>query len=419
MSQWDFFVSYTAADQDWAEWVAWQLEDAGYQVLIQAWDFVPGSNWAVRMQQGTTEAERTIALLSAAYLRSVYGQNEWHAAHTADPAGFTRRLLPVRVEDCPRPGLLGQIVTIDLFGHPADTARQHLLDAITTARAGRAKPTAAPAFPPGQALPLQQTPTTATEPPFPGPVTPDPDQPALHGRTRPGRIPRGLSRRDLSLTVALLFATGTGLLVRSTQDDNPTATSTGPAAPTPTAVRTSTPTPHRPRPPLTDHTGPVRSVVFSPDGETLASGSQDGTIRLWNIATQDSQPLPGGITVWSVAFSPDGRTLASGSNDHTVRLWDMTAGPLPELVASRTEHTASVGSVAFSLDRHTLASGSNDHTVRLWDATDPAAPRLLHTLTDNTGPVNTVAFSPDRRTLASGSGNINGDDSTVWLWNIP
>ncbi|MEX5713899.1 toll/interleukin-1 receptor domain-containing protein, partial [Parafrankia sp. FMc6] len=145
---WDFFISYTAVDTAWAEWIAWQLEDAGYRVLIQAWDSVPGSNWALRIQQGTTESDRTIAVLSASYLRSVYGQSEWQAAHAADPGGFARRLLPIRVEDCPRPGLLGQIVSIDLFGDPADVARQHLLDAISTARAGRAKPTAAPAFPP-------------------------------------------------------------------------------------------------------------------------------------------------------------------------------------------------------------------------------------------------------------------------------
>jgi hypothetical protein len=88
---WDFFVSYTAADRAWAEWVSWQLEDAGYRVLVQAWDFVPGSNWAVGMQQGVVHATRTLALLSAAYLTSVYGRQEWQAAQTADPLGFAGR----------------------------------------------------------------------------------------------------------------------------------------------------------------------------------------------------------------------------------------------------------------------------------------------------------------------------------------
>ncbi len=143
----DFLIFYTAVDQKWAEWVAWQLEDAGYRVLIQAWDFVPGSNWPARMQQGIADAQRTIALLSNAYLRSAYGQTEWQAALVADPLGFARKLVPIRIADCPRPELLGQIVSIDLFGQPAAATRQHLLDAIAAALEGRAKPPAAPAFP--------------------------------------------------------------------------------------------------------------------------------------------------------------------------------------------------------------------------------------------------------------------------------
>ncbi|ADP84449.1 toll/interleukin-1 receptor domain-containing protein [Pseudofrankia inefficax] len=145
--EWDFFISYTGADLAWAEWVAWHLEDAGYRVLVQAWDFVPGSNWSVRMQEGVTKAERTIVLLSAAYLDSVYGQAEWLAVQAADPLGFTRRLLPIRVEECPRPVLLGQIVSFDLFGQSPEATRLHLLGNIAAALAGRAKPAVAPTFP--------------------------------------------------------------------------------------------------------------------------------------------------------------------------------------------------------------------------------------------------------------------------------
>lgn len=60
--RWDFFVSYTQADRSWAEWIAWVIEEDGYRVLIQAWDFVPGSNWLARMQAGTRDAARTIAV---------------------------------------------------------------------------------------------------------------------------------------------------------------------------------------------------------------------------------------------------------------------------------------------------------------------------------------------------------------------
>jgi hypothetical protein len=66
----DFFVSYTAADRAWAEWIAWQLEDAGYSTVLQAWDFRPGDNFVVRMRDALETAERTLAVVSAAYLAS-------------------------------------------------------------------------------------------------------------------------------------------------------------------------------------------------------------------------------------------------------------------------------------------------------------------------------------------------------------
>ncbi|WP_308301598.1 toll/interleukin-1 receptor domain-containing protein [Frankia sp. AiPa1] len=144
---WDFFVSYTQADREWAEWVAWQLEDAGYSVLIQAWDFVPGSNWNSGMQRGTTSARRTIAILSEAYLQSVYAESEWQAAHRQDPQGFARKLLPVRIEACDRPGFLGSVISIDLFGELSEDARRLLLDRVQHTVDGRAKPATVPRFP--------------------------------------------------------------------------------------------------------------------------------------------------------------------------------------------------------------------------------------------------------------------------------
>ncbi|CAO5238050.1 toll/interleukin-1 receptor domain-containing protein [Frankia sp. AgKG'84/4] len=144
---WDFFLSYTAVDRQWAEWIAWHLEAAGLRVLVQAWDFVPGANWVAGMQRGVAEADRTIAVLSPAYLRSVYGQAEWQAAVAADPLGFESKLVPIRIADCDRPGLLAQIVSFDLFGLSAQAATARLLEQVTALRAGRAKPPVPPAFP--------------------------------------------------------------------------------------------------------------------------------------------------------------------------------------------------------------------------------------------------------------------------------
>jgi hypothetical protein len=146
-TEWDFFVSYQQADRAWAEWIAWQLEDAGHSVLVQAWDFVPGTNWIKLMQDGVSSSARVIVVLSPAYIGSVFGAAEWQAIWADDPDGGERRVIPVRVADCKRPGLLAGIVGIDLFGVPEPKALQRLQEAIQRALAGRAKPLNPPSFP--------------------------------------------------------------------------------------------------------------------------------------------------------------------------------------------------------------------------------------------------------------------------------
>jgi WD40 repeat protein len=155
--------------------------------------------------------------------------------------------------------------------------------------------------------------------------------------------------------------------------------------------------------------GSVGSVAFSPDGRTLASGSDDSAVGMWNVASghllhtwRDEDSL----TVSSVAISPDGRTVAAGV-DEDVKVLDLTSG---SLLRTMKGHSFDVEAVAFSPDGRILASGSDDETVKLWDA---GGGSLLRTLEGNAGSVYGIAFSPDGRTLASGS-----KGATVKLWDV-
>src|ERR1700756_5704926 len=90
----DFFISYNKADRAWAEWIAWELEEAGYSTLLQAWDFLPGANFVHKMHIAT-QAERTIAILSPDYLAAQFTQSEWQAPFVRDPTGEKGLLFPI------------------------------------------------------------------------------------------------------------------------------------------------------------------------------------------------------------------------------------------------------------------------------------------------------------------------------------
>ncbi len=157
---------------------------------------------------------------------------------------------------------------------------------------------------------------------------------------------------------------------------------------------------------LYGHTASVESVAYSPDGQLLATGSEDGTVKVWDTRTgQLLFPLLGNTSsVYSITFSADGKRLATGNGDGSVRVYDANSGDL----LLRLDHPLSVRSVAFSPDGQWLASGCSDETVRVWDL---LTGKLLP-LSGHTGYVSSVAFSPDGKRLASG-----GLDGTVRLWD--
>jgi WD40 repeat protein len=153
----------------------------------------------------------------------------------------------------------------------------------------------------------------------------------------------------------------------------------------------------------------VRSVSFSPDGKSLASGGYGMNISIWDAATGTRIGRLDGHTgkIDSVCFSPDAQTLASGSWDKSIRIWDTRSGKLNLTLQG---HAGEVHTVSFSPNGKILASGSWDNTVKLWEL---GTGTNTHTLVGHKGKVTCVSFSPDGKTLASGSW-----DKTVKLWDV-
>ncbi|MBE9251495.1 AAA-like domain-containing protein [Dolichospermum sp. LEGE 00240] len=139
----------------------------------------------------------------------------------------------------------------------------------------------------------------------------------------------------------------------------------------------------------------VVSVVFSPDSKYLATGAMDSTARLWDLQGNLLAEFKGQSVVWSIAFSPDGKYLATGSRDTEARLWDLRGNMLVEFKG----HGEDVTSVAFSPDGKYLATGSRDHTARLWDLRG----NMLVEFKGYREAITSVAFSPDSKYLATGS----------------
>jgi hypothetical protein len=137
MDQADFFISYNKADVHWATGIGDWLDQAGYSTILQAQDFVAGSNFVSEMHKAVQQGKRTLAVLSPDYLGARFPEAEWTAAFAKDPTGENRTLITVRVRDCKPPGLLASIVYIDLVGLNPSDAQKRLVSEVQASLSGR------------------------------------------------------------------------------------------------------------------------------------------------------------------------------------------------------------------------------------------------------------------------------------------
>jgi WD40 repeat protein len=188
-------------------------------------------------------------------------------------------------------------------------------------------------------------------------------------------------------------------LIQSTQTITPSSSMASKALnPTWNCVRT-----------LVGHFSSVTSIAFSPDGEIVASGSADRTVKLWSPTSRIPRASFAGHSslIDAIAFSPDGRILASGSWDHTIKIWNLETG---EDIHTFCEHSGWIKSLTITRYGKHLVSASADRTIKIWNL---ETREVQTTLCGHEGAVHAVAISPDGRILASGSA-----DKTIKIWDL-
>ncbi|CAO5255684.1 toll/interleukin-1 receptor domain-containing protein [Frankia sp. AgKG'84/4] len=448
----DFFVSYVAADSDWAEWIAWQLEAAGYRVTLRAWDLTPGANRERYLLDALENSDRVIAVLSDSYLGSPHRLQELLAAVARDPAGQTRRVILARVDEASPPAVLRGLEPIRLQGLAEEFASEHLLRRVGSAVEGRAKPPTAPAFP-GRAT-SDGAPSSAPASAGPSPVRPSPVRPSSvrPSSVRPSSVEPSAAQPSSAEPVSLVRGGG--------------RRSWGRGAPRPVSVLA--------------HAGPVEragrtlwvgALAFTGDAPLMVTGADDGRVRLWDLrdraaprrvaAFHDHQGWVRGLSVdshrgvlasggadgiivlrdtrrptvtaalgrvpsgaqrvWATALRPGGDWLAAGGTAGSLRVWDVATPAESRLIMDLPGHRGSVGAVLFA-SRRTLISAGQHATLLHW-ALGPAGaggradggvrpPRSLP-MAGHDADVWALACTRRRALLASGS-----DDTTISLWRL-
>ena len=392
----DVFLSHAAADKSVVRELAERLRKDGLKVWFDEWIIKPGDSIPAKIEDGLEQSRLLVLCLSANAVGRDWPLLESGTFRFRDPLNKERRFIPLRLDDTPIKGSLGQFLAIDWQEAARDQEYPTLLSVCQPESRAALADQAAGDRPVAQILTLGHVDSVQT-----AALSPD-GKSVLSG--------------SADHTVRLWdVATGRCECVLDGHTDRVYCVSWSPdgrralSGSADHTVRLWDIATGRCERVLEGHFDRVWSVSWSPDGRSALSGSQDKTVRLWDVATGRSERVLDGHTsfVYSVSWSPDGRRALSGSADHTVRLWDVTAGRCERVLEG---HTAFVYSVSWGPDGWSVLSGSADETVRLWDV---ATGRCECVLDGHRDWVNSVSWSPDGGTALSGSA-----DRTVRLWDV-
>jgi GTPase SAR1 family protein len=342
----DVFVSHSLADKPVVRELAVRLRDRGLRVWFDEWEIEPGDSIAARVEDGLEGSAVLLLCMSANAFGSDWARLESGTFRFRDPLNRDRRFIPVRLDDTPAPGSLGQFLYVDW--RERDDGE---LDKLVTACAG--------------ARPQRRL---GDENPAPVQVA-GRDTAHVGGAGRPGPAegvppagPNASAARSISLG-----HTGPVYAVAVAPDGATAVSGSGDAT-----VRVWELASGECLRVLEGHTDWVRAVAVGPDGTTAVSGADDRTVRVWDLASGECRRVLEGHTneVNAVAVAPDGATAVSGSDDGTVRVWDLASGQCLRVLDG---YSGPVTGVAFLPDGSSVLSVAANGVMRLWSPGPGAA----------------------------------------------